>query len=105
MGPGRTAIAAVTVALAGGHSHGDEPRRAAIPELSRTPTSSSARLEPSRAIPLTIGMGGDLLPHLPIVARAHMLAGGHGYDFRPLLQPIRRWVRSNSLSFCHSKLR
>ena len=46
-------------------------------------------------------MSGDLLPHLPVVARAHALAGGQGYDFRPLLRPIRGWVRRNSLAFCH----
>jgi poly-gamma-glutamate synthesis protein (capsule biosynthesis protein) len=50
---------------------------------------------------LTIGVSGDLLPHLPVVARARALAGGRGYDFRPLLRPIRRWVRRNSLAFCH----
>ena len=50
---------------------------------------------------MTIGVSGDLLPHLPIVARARDLAGGRGYDFRPLLRPIRRWVRRNTLAFCH----
>ena len=50
---------------------------------------------------LTIGVSGDLLPHLPVVARAHALAGGHGYDFRPMFRRIRPWVRRNSLSFCH----
>jgi len=52
-------------------------------------------------VQLTIGVSGDLLPHLPVVARARALAGGRGYDFRPLLRPIRSWVRSNDLSFCH----
>ena len=56
---------------------------------------------PPRAIRLTIGVSGDLLPHLQVVARARALAGGSGYDFRPLLRPIRRWVRRNSLAFCH----
>jgi poly-gamma-glutamate capsule biosynthesis protein CapA/YwtB (metallophosphatase superfamily) len=53
------------------------------------------------AVRLTVGVTGDLLPHLPIVARARALADGRGYDFRPLLRPIRRWVRRNSLAFCH----
>ena len=56
---------------------------------------------PPPAVRLTIGVSGDLLPHLPIVARARALARGRGYDFRPLLRPIRRWVRRNSLAFCH----
>jgi poly-gamma-glutamate capsule biosynthesis protein CapA/YwtB (metallophosphatase superfamily) len=50
---------------------------------------------------LTIGVSGDLLPHLPVVARARAHAGGRGYDFRPLLRPIRGWVRANDLAFCH----
>jgi poly-gamma-glutamate synthesis protein (capsule biosynthesis protein) len=50
---------------------------------------------------LTIGVSGDLLPHLQIVARARAHAGGRGYDFRPLLRPIRGWVRANDISLCH----
>src|SRR3954451_22549769 len=50
---------------------------------------------------LTIGVSGDLLPHLRVVARARALARGRGYDFQPLLRPIRGWVRSNDLTFCH----
>ncbi len=63
--------------------------------------AATATPAPPRAVRLTIGVSGDLLPHLQIVARARALAGGRGYDFRPLLRPIRRWVRRNSLSFCH----
>jgi poly-gamma-glutamate capsule biosynthesis protein CapA/YwtB (metallophosphatase superfamily) len=68
-----------------------------------TPTPTAAPVPPPapRTIRLTIGVSGDLLPHLPVVARARALAGGRGYDFRPLLRPIRRWVRRNSLAFCH----
>ena len=99
MRPGLIGIAAATVSLASGHGQGDEPRRAAMPTLTSTPTPD--RLGPPRTVRLTIGVGGDLLPHLPIVARAHVLAGGRGYDFRPMLRPIRHWVRRNSLSFCH----
>jgi poly-gamma-glutamate capsule biosynthesis protein CapA/YwtB (metallophosphatase superfamily) len=80
MRPGLIGIAAATVLLFSGL----DDARAATPEVR-----------------LTIGVGGDLLPHLPVVARAHALAGGRGYDFRPLLRPIRNWVRGNSLSFCH----
>ena len=66
-----------------------------------TPTAAPAPPPAPRPIRLTIGVSGDLLPHLPVVARARALAGGRGYDFRPLLRPIRRWVRRNSLAFCH----
>ena len=99
MRPGLIGIAAATVALATGHGQDDEPQRA-VPRPP-TPTPTPGNLGPPRAVRMTIGVGGDLLPHLPIVARAHVLAGGRGYDFRPMLRPIRRWVRRNSLSFCH----
>src|SRR5215218_4875456 len=65
------------------------------------PTEAPAPPPAPEPIRLTIGVSGDLLPHLPVVARARALAGGRGYDFRPLLRPIRRWVRRNSLAFCH----
>src|SRR5687767_2981092 len=77
---------------------GDGPRRAsATPTATPTPTPvvPPDRPGPPRAVRLTIGVSGDLLPHLPVVARARALAGGRGYDFRPLLRPIRSWVRRN----------
>ena len=88
MAPALIAMAAATVALAGGQSR---DHVLAIPELPRpsTPTSTPVGLAPRRTIRLTIGVSGDLLPHLPIVDRAHVLAGGRGYDFRPMLRPIR----------------
>jgi Bacterial capsule synthesis protein PGA_cap len=103
MCPGLIAVAIVTIALVAGCG-GDELRhRAATPRLTAppTPTVAPGPLRPPRAIRLTIGVSGDLLPHLPIVARARTLARERGYDFRPLLRPIGRWVRRNSLSFCH----
>ena len=63
--------------------------------------TGTAEAQSPQAVPLTIGVSGDLLPHLQIVARARALAHGRGYDFRPLLRPIRRWVRRNALAFCH----
>ena len=45
---------------------------------------------------LTVGVSGDLLPHLPVVARAVAYGGGRP-DFRPMLRRIRPWVRRNDL--------
>ena len=56
---------------------------------------------PPAVVHLRIGVSGDLLPHLQVVARAREHAGGSGYDFRPLLRPIRHWVQRNDLAFCH----
>jgi poly-gamma-glutamate synthesis protein (capsule biosynthesis protein) len=80
-------VAAVTVTLGAGCA-------LALPQ----PEAAPRDVPPTR---LTIGVSGDLLPHMPVVARARALADGRGYDFRPLLRPIRRWVRRNSLAFCH----
>src|SRR4051812_4724724 len=105
MFPGLIGIAAATVALAMGNGQDRVPQRPAMLKLplaqTSTPMPTPGRLGPPRAVRLTIGVTGDLLAHLPIVARAHVLAGGRGYDFRPMLRPIRSWVRRNSLSFCH----
>jgi poly-gamma-glutamate capsule biosynthesis protein CapA/YwtB (metallophosphatase superfamily) len=86
------AIVIVALAIAAG---ADAQPAAATPQVTPTPAPAP------RAVRLTIGVSGDLLPHLQIVARARVLAHGRGYDFRPLLRPIRRWVRRNSLAFCH----
>ena len=56
---------------------------------------AAARERPTQ---FTIGVTGDLLPHLPIVDRART---ADGYDFRPMLRPIRGWVRRNDLALCH----
>jgi poly-gamma-glutamate capsule biosynthesis protein CapA/YwtB (metallophosphatase superfamily) len=92
------ALAAVFLAGCGGKA---PQHAAATPTVTDTPAPIPAPRHRHRPVRLTIGVSGDLLPHLPIVARARALAGGRGYDFRPLLRPIRRWVRRNSLSFCH----
>jgi poly-gamma-glutamate capsule biosynthesis protein CapA/YwtB (metallophosphatase superfamily) len=100
---GRIVAAGVTIVVVAGCG-GDEPRdevAAAGLTVPSLPTATPAPSAPPQAVRLTIGVSGDLLLHLPIVARARALAGGRGYEFRPLLRPIRHWVRRNSLSFCH----
>src|SRR3954447_23012390 len=109
MGPKLIGLSAATVALASGHGHDAAPQRGAISRPPHsltstptpTPTPTPGRPGPPRAVRLTIGVSGDLLPHLPIVARAHVLAGGGGDDFPPMLRPIPRRARDHSLSFCH----
>src|SRR4051812_50183407 len=96
--PGLIGIAAATVALASGHGRDHAPHRAAMlePAVAPTPTPAPARPPPPRAVRLTIGGSGDLLPHLPIVARPHVLAGGGGGDFPPAARPPPGWARDNS---------
>jgi Bacterial capsule synthesis protein PGA_cap len=100
------AVAAAAFALAGGD---DENRRSRSATFPPAPTPVALPTTPDQAgrpgaVRLTIGVTGDLLPHTPVVARARELAGGRGYDFRPLLRPIRHWVRRNTLAFCHAEV-
>jgi poly-gamma-glutamate capsule biosynthesis protein CapA/YwtB (metallophosphatase superfamily) len=102
MRPLPTVLATVAIALAAGCGD-EEPRR----QVAQTPTPVAPTPTPTpeprkpRAVNLTIGVSGDLLPHLPVVARARAHAGADGYDFRPMLRPVRRWVRANDLALCH----
>ena len=102
MRPVSTVLAATVVAVvaAGCGEEASRPRAAATSTATPSPTETPVPAPP-RPKRLTIGVSGDLLPHLPIVARAAAHAGGRGYDFRPMLRPIRGWVRRNDLSFCH----
>jgi len=56
---------------------------------------------PEKPVSLTIEVNGDLLIHSPVWYRAQALAGGRGYDFRPLLREIRPYVRGADLAICH----
>ncbi|HKH17240.1 MAG TPA: CapA family protein [Solirubrobacteraceae bacterium] len=103
-------LAAVAGALAGLTlaGCGDDPARPGR-SATATATVSPARMPdaaaaPSqrRAVRLTIAVSGDLLPHLPIVARARALArGGERYDFAPLFRELRPLVRGADLALCH----
>ena len=99
----RIALAIVTIAPLAACGSGATPaQQAATATPTPTATATPAPETPQpRTIRLTIGVTGDLLPHLPIVDQARAHANGDGYDFRPMLRPIRRWVRANDLAFCH----
>jgi poly-gamma-glutamate capsule biosynthesis protein CapA/YwtB (metallophosphatase superfamily) len=44
---------------------------------------------------------GDLLLHEPVTRRARVLAGGRGYDFRPLFASVRPLLAAADLAICH----
>ncbi|MFI0235949.1 CapA family protein [Streptomyces sp. NPDC016845] len=50
---------------------------------------------------LTLAASGDVLPHSSIIERARADAGGHGYDFRPMLAGARSVVAPADLAICH----
>jgi len=95
----RATLSAAVVLLAFGCGGGDqpEPRPRATPD-GRVVAQGEG---PPRTVRLTVGVSGDLLPHLPLVDRALQLGGGRGYDFAPMFRRIRPWVRRNDLSLCH----
>jgi poly-gamma-glutamate synthesis protein (capsule biosynthesis protein) len=49
----------------------------------------------------TIDATGDLLMHEPVTQAARALAGGQGYDFRPLLAQVRPILSAADLAICH----
>lgn len=52
-------------------------------------------------VELTLSFSGDLLIHTALFTRAQALAGGEGYDFAPLFEEIRPYVKDADLAFCH----
>ena len=79
------------------------PRTEATPTATATPaeTPAPAAGPRPRTVRLTVAVSGDLLPHLPVVARARALAGGAGYRFAPLLRNLRPLVRRADIALCH----
>ncbi len=49
----------------------------------------------------TLVASGDVLPHDSIIDTAHADAGGHGYDFRPMLSGVKPVVARADLAICH----
>ena len=58
------------------------------------------RARPERTVRLTVLASGDLLVHAPVASAA---ATPTGYDFRPLLAPIRPFVRRADIALCHAE--
>jgi poly-gamma-glutamate synthesis protein (capsule biosynthesis protein) len=49
----------------------------------------------------TLVASGDVLPHTSVIERANYDAGGHGYDFRPMLAGVEPVVSGADLAICH----
>lgn len=63
-------------------------------------SSTPGKAAPKR-VGFTIAATGDLLAHEPVVQTAQAAAGGHGYDFRPLLAQVRPILSRADLAICH----
>jgi hypothetical protein len=81
----RGALAAALLALVAGLSAGAAP-------------ADGAKAAP---VDVTVAVSGDLLVHAPVWQRAQADAGGHGYDFRPMLRAVRPLIAGADLAVCH----
>ena len=103
---GILALALAPLALAAGCGLGGGPAATAAAGAAAAPVAARAADDrppaPSpRPLRVTVVTGGDLLIHRPISDRAAQLAGGRGYDFAPMLAPLRRYVAGADLAICH----
>jgi poly-gamma-glutamate synthesis protein (capsule biosynthesis protein) len=98
------ALACLAQAACGdGSEQPPQPRRTAS-SSAQTPQPAPEPTATPRPAPvrLTVAVSGDLLPHLPVVARARAAAdAGEDYDFAPMLRRLRPPLRRASLALCH----
>jgi poly-gamma-glutamate capsule biosynthesis protein CapA/YwtB (metallophosphatase superfamily) len=70
------------------------------PDAAARQLEASSAARPVHDVRLTVLASGDLLVHAPVAASA---ATARGYDFRPLLAPIRPLVRRADIALCHAE--
>lgn len=65
--------------------------------------SGESEEDPPGAAEIVIGAHGDILPHAPVIANAHVNAGGADgeYDFAPMLADVAPLLESPDLTLCH----
>ncbi|MDQ1357180.1 MAG: hypothetical protein QOG44_1553 [Acidimicrobiaceae bacterium] len=93
---------AVVVAV-GGCTHGRQAGPGTSDKRSAPTSKPSPTAAPTTEPPgtFTIDTTGDLLMHEPVTQAARALAGGQGYDFRPLLAQVRPILAAADLAVCH----
>ena len=67
----------------------------APPEAEASPTPTTP---PATKAVFTIVAGGDVLPHDTVIRHAR---SDSGYDFGPLMEPVRSWVSGGDLAICN----
>jgi poly-gamma-glutamate synthesis protein (capsule biosynthesis protein) len=93
-----TVLLAVVLVLAYGLVDGGSGERARPPPGVEEVVSSGRERRPVR---LTISVSGDMLIHSPVWESALALGGGGGYEFGPLLEQVRPYVRGAEIAVCH----
>jgi poly-gamma-glutamate capsule biosynthesis protein CapA/YwtB (metallophosphatase superfamily) len=73
-------------------------------ELSDAPQSAHeviSRQHAEHPVRFTLSVSGDLLIHSPVYERALSLGAGNRYDFAPLFEQVRPYVKGADLAVCH----
>lgn len=65
---------------------------------SRPDTGNPAGQAPER---FTVSTSGDILIHSPVWTDALAYSADGGYDFTPMFEPIRRYIKGVDLAICH----
>ncbi|MFF4182441.1 CapA family protein [Streptomyces sp. NPDC001691] len=88
-------LLAATAGCGGGHRPGARPPH--HQDAQRSPASGATASQH----PFTLVATGDVLPHDSTIERANSDAGGHGYDFRPMLAGVKPIISRADLAICH----
>jgi Bacterial capsule synthesis protein PGA_cap len=73
-------------------------------DLSDAPQSADeviSRQHAEHPVRFTLSVSGDLLIHSPVYEHALSLGGGNRYDFAPLFEQVRPYVKGADLAICH----
>ena len=73
-------------------------------DLSDAPQSADeviSRQHAEHPVRFTLSVSGDLLIHSPVYEHALSLGGGNRYDFAPLFEQVRPYVKGADLAVCH----
>jgi poly-gamma-glutamate capsule biosynthesis protein CapA/YwtB (metallophosphatase superfamily) len=102
IGAALLAIAAVVAVIALGSDSSEPDSPPVLPEAEPgAEPEAAAEPPPPRPKRITIAASGDMLIHSPIYQRALALGGGSAYDFEPMLDLLRPWIKPADLAVCH----
>lgn len=77
------------------------PPEAQPPEETTAPPATSEPEPEAEPASVTIGAAGDILPHVRVNESAAANAGGDGYDYAPMFEPVRDLLSAPDVSLCH----
>ncbi|MGH2961300.1 MAG: CapA family protein [Solirubrobacterales bacterium] len=66
-----------------------------------TPEELLSQAREERPVRFTLSVSGDMLIHSPVFERALADGGGERYDFAPMFEPVRPYVKGVDVAVCH----